>query len=200
MKVIQERLTEELPLDFYERKTGIVAKDLLGNYLVHRSLEGITLGRIVETEAYLGQKDPACHSYRGLTPRCQSMFGPAGRVYMYQIYGVYYCFNITTDVKDVPAAVLIRALEPLEGIELMQKRRGKKNLKDLCSGPGKLSIAMGFKKELDGLSLSEKGVQVYRGELLAIEEIITTTRVGITKAADWPLRYYIKGNSFISKK
>lgn len=191
---------EVLPLAFYERETTVVAKELLGKYLFHASPDGLTVGRIVETEAYLGQTDPACHSYRGPTPRCQSMFGSAGRIYVYFIYGMYYCFNITTDTSDVAAAVLIRALEPVAGIELMQKRRGKKNLRDLCSGPGKLATAMGFDKSIDGMSLLEGPVGVRPGKLGSEERVLVGPRIGISKAADWPLRFYLADNQFVSKK
>lgn len=199
VSLITEQL-EKLPLAFYQRDTIQVAKELLGCYLVHNSPEGVTAGRIVETEAYLGQTDPACHSYRGMTERCKTMFGPAGMVYVYLIYGIHYCFNITTDQPGVAAAVLVRALEPLEGIKLMQKRRGRKKTTELCSGPGKLTQAMGFSLEHDGMSLFDGIIEVYGGCLRPEEEIVTTTRIGISKAADWPLRFYLKNNSFISKQ
>lgn len=191
---------EVLPLSFYERETTLVAKELLGHYLFHRHPEGMVAGRIVETEAYLGQNDPACHSCRGITPRCKSMFGTAGRIYVYIIYGMYYCFNITTDVPEVPAAVLIRALEPVEGIDIMRKRRGKNKLRDLCSGPGKLATAMGFDKTFDGQSLLTGPVGVSPGKLSPEERIATSPRIGISKAVDWPLRYYLADNQFVSKK
>lgn len=191
---------EVLPLSFYERETTVVAKELLGHYLFHHDPEGMIAGRIVETEAYLGRDDPACHSYRGITPRCQSMFGSAGRIYVYLIYGMYYCFNITTDIPEVPAAVLIRALEPVTGIEIMRKRRRKDKLRDLCSGPGKLAAAMGFDKTFDGQSLLTGPVGVSPGQLKPDEEIITATRIGISRAVDWPLRFYLSNNPFVSKK
>lgn len=191
---------EVLPLSFFERDTTLVARELLGKYLFHRDPEGMLAGRIVETEAYLGRDDPACHSYRGITPRCESMFGSAGRIYIYIIYGMYYCFNITTDVPEVPAAVLIRALEPVEGIEIMRKRRGKNKLRDLCNGPGKLATAMGFDKTFDGQSLLSGSVGVSPGELRPGEKIVTAPRIGISKAVDWPLRFYLADNPFVSKK
>lgn len=191
---------EKLPLAFYQRDTTQVAKELLGCYLVHNSPEGVTAGRIVETEAYLGQTDPACHSYGGMTDRCKTMFGPAGRVYVYLIYGIHYCFNITTDRPDLAAAVLIRALEPVEGIKLMQKRRGREKVTELCSGPGKLAQAMGFTREHDGASLFDGVIEVYGGGLRPEEEMVATTRIGISKAADWPLRFYLKNNPYVSKK
>lgn len=190
----------QLPIAFFERTTPIVAKELLGHYLYHHSPDGITGGKIIETEAYLGPTDPACHSFNGLTPRCKNMFGMAGRVYVYRIYGIHHCFNITSDSPEIPAAVLIRALEPVEGIPLMEKRRKRDQLKDLCSGPGKLAIAMDFQRKHDGISLFTGPVRVYQGETYADNDIVTTTRVGISKAADWPLRYYVKDHPLISKK
>lgn len=189
-----------LPFEFYCRDTITVAKELLGHCLFHYDGNNFVSGCIVETEAYLGQGDPASHSYGGLTPRCKSMFGKAGRVYIYQIYGVHHCFNITTELPERGSAVLIRALEPLEGIDLMQKRRGRKALKDLCSGPAKLVQALGIRKEQDGLSLFDGIIGVSQGKSLSNEKICVTTRIGISKAKDLPLRFYIKGNKFISKK
>ncbi len=193
-------LRKQLPFEFYQRDTITVARELLGQLLFHHDGINFTLGRIVETEAYLGEGDSASHSFGGRTQRCQTMFAQAGRAYIYQIYGIHHCFNITTELPGVGSAVLVRALEPWEGIEAMQKRRGRYNLKDLCSGPAKLVQALGIKKEQDGLSLIGGVIGVSRHGLAAGEDIFTTTRIGITKAADLPLRFYIKGNEYISKK
>ncbi|MGI6553759.1 MAG: DNA-3-methyladenine glycosylase [Clostridia bacterium] len=193
-------LGEELPLEFYERPAEVVAKELLGAILIHHSNEGRTGGIIVETEAYLGQDDPACHSARGPTKRNQSMFGPGGRVYVYRIYGIHWCFNITADEITTPAAVLIRALEPVVGVSLMQERRKKNNLLELCSGPAKLAVAMGITGEHDGLSLFSGPIRVYGGIPKGDDEIVSTTRIGISKAADWQLRFYLKNNPYISRK
>lgn len=185
--------------EFYSKNTVEVARELLGTFLIHETEEGVTVGKIVETEAYLCSKDPACHAANGMTNRNEPMFGPPGTVYVYQIYGIYMCFNAVTNREGVGEAVLIRALEPVDGITLMQKRRGKTTLKDLCSGPAKLVIAMGITMDLNGTSL-------YTGPLKIGYEggknfgIHTTTRIGISEGAELPLRFYMEGNSYISKK
>lgn len=182
---------------FYDQPTLTIAKGLLGQLLVHESEEGKVSGRIVETEAYLCD-DPACHAFRGETPRNRTMFGLPGQAYVYFIYGMYYCFNVVTAPLGVGEAVLIRALEPVEGIPLMQKRRKTQEIRQLCNGPGKLAIAL-------GIETSHNGVDLTQGPLQIVEypsppfEIATTTRVGIRQAADQPLRFYIKGNPFVSK-
>ncbi|HHX50016.1 MAG TPA: DNA-3-methyladenine glycosylase, partial [Clostridia bacterium] len=177
-----------------------VARELLGMFLLHDSDEGRTVGKIVETEAYLGQNDPACHSAGGPTKRNKSMFGPGGRVYVYRIYGIHWCFNITADEDVIPAAVLIRALEPVAGISLMQERRKKDQLPELCSGPAKLTVAVGITGQHDGLSLFSGPIRVYGGPPKGDDEIVSTTRVGISRAADWKLRFYLKDNQYISRK
>lgn len=197
---IDTYLKNQLPIEFYQRDTATVAKELLGHYLFHYDGKNFTSGRIVETEAYLGEGDAASHSYNGVTARCKTMFDLAGKAYVYQIYGVHHCFNITTDLPEIGSAVLIRALEPVDGIELMQRRRGKTKLEELASGPAKLVQALGIQKKQDGLSLLEGIIGISKGELFPDENICITTRIGITKAADLPLRFYLEGNKFISKK
>ncbi|GAW92268.1 DNA-3-methyladenine glycosylase [Calderihabitans maritimus] len=189
-----------LPASFYARDTTQVAKELLGTYMVYHSPQGTVGGKIVETEAYLGAEDPACHSARGKTRRNAVMFGEAGHAYIYQIYGIHYCFNVTTDRPEVAAAVLIRALEPVIGIELMKARRGQEEITKLCSGPAKLVQAMGIPPELNGTSVVEGPVKFYRDKNVQEQEIVTTTRIGISKAVDWPLRFYLAGNPHVSKK
>src|SRR3989344_6842175 len=137
---------------FFEDDTIEVAKEILGCYLVHESDEGRTVGKIVETEAYL-ENDPASHSFKGKTRRNEVMFGEGGKAYVYFTYGMYHCFNVVTNKKNKGEAVLIRALEPIDGIEIMKKRRKVEEIKNLCSGPGKLVISMGIKKEHNGLDL-----------------------------------------------
>lgn len=191
--------------DFYQRDTIRVARKLLGTFLVTDLPGGKTIGRIVETEAYLSLKDPASHSHNGETKRNRTMFGPAGQIYVYFIYGMYYCVNVVTAKEGIGEAVLIRALEPIKGIPLMQKRRNTENLSNLCSGPGKLTQAMGISKELNGANLS--GPQIYimspdsfPGFPAPQEgEISTSTRIGISAGADSLLRFYIKGNKFLSR-
>jgi DNA-3-methyladenine glycosylase len=195
-----------LPQAFYERDTVTVAKDLLGCYLVHREPEGTTLGRIVEDEAYI-REDPAAHSFRGKTERNAAMFGPAGHAYVYRIYGIHTCINVVTGQTGSGEAVLIRALEPVEGIPLMQKRRGVDDMKSLCSGPGKLTQALGITMAHNGASFRDSPLQIWSADSMTgsrpvdgTREIVQTTRIGITKAADQPLRFYIRGNRYISRR
>ncbi len=190
-----------LPIEFYQQDTIQLSKALLGTYLVHKSEEGTTIGRIVETEAYLSG-DPACHAYRRKTTRNATMFGPAGHAYVYQIYGIHYCVNIVSASEGVGEAVLIRALQPVEGVELMQLRRGIIQEKNLCNGPGKLVQAMGITRAMDGISMVSPYFYILSREaypLLNIPfQIITTTRIGITQGIDLPYRFYIAGNPNVS--
>ena len=188
-----------LPKEFYEKHdTLTLAKQLLGCTLVHESIEGRTSGIIVETEAYL-QNDPACHAYRKKSVRNAPMFEGAGVSYVYLIYGLHHCFNIVSGVVGIGEAVLIRALEPKEGIELMQERRKTKDLRNLCNGPAKLVQAMGITKKFNFLSMDSD--QFYCLESQNTDyQIITTTRIGITQGADLPYRFYISRNWFVSRK
>jgi len=189
---------EILPRAFYNRDTTAVARELLGNLLVHMSPEGITAGRIVETEAYL-QDDPACHASRGITRRNRVMFGPPGHAYVYFIYGMYYCFNVVSAPEGVGEAVLIRALEPVEGIQLMRLRRKREKPEELCGGPAKLVQAMGITRRHNGTDLTGGNLVIYQGQKKS-EPIVATTRIGIREGTALPLRYYLKGSRFISKK
>lgn len=192
-------------LTFYQHPTLQVAQALLGCVLVHNSSEGRTAGIIVETEAYL-QDDPACHAYRRQTERNAPMFGTAGTVYVYQIYGMHYCFNVVTAAEGIGEAVLIRALEPVEGMELMEQRRFAERpnrhphkVRSLCNGPANLVKAMGIDKTMNFWSLTDSNLSILKTENLTFETI-TTTRIGITQGAGLPYRFYIKNNNFISKK
>ena len=186
-----------LPRDFYARDTVAVAKDLLGKMLRHGPASGI----IVETEAYLGGDDLASHSARGVTDRTRVIFGPPGHAYVYLIYGMYECLNIVADLAGVPGCVLIRAIQPVEGIPIMQKRRpSARKLEQLASGPGKLTLAMGITRALNGADLLTSALTVeddarHPGPV----EIVTTPRIGIRECADWPLRFYIAGNAHVSR-
>lgn len=186
-----------LPRQFYARDTVTVARDLLGCLLMHRTVEGITAGKIVETEAYL-QGDPACHAARRMTPRNSVMFGPPGHAYVYLIYGMHYCFNVVSASEGVGEAVLIRALEPVMNIEVMQRRRGRTNVRDLCSGPAKLAQAMGIDKEHNRTDLTSGSLMIYPGVVKC--PIVTTTRIGIKEGAELPLRFYVQDNRHVSKK
>ena len=194
-----------LPHTFYEQDTLTVAKKLLGCYLVHLEGEETTLGRIVETEAYLVH-DPAAHSFIGQTKRNGVLFGPVGHAYVYFIYGMHYCFNVVTGQKGMGEAVLIRALEPLQGISVMQKRRRTHKLTLLCNGPARLTEALAITLSYNGLPLFDGPLQIWSPESLPASapvgdvDIVQTTRIGITKAREMPLRFYLKGNSYISRK
>ena len=186
---------------FYEQPTLAVARGLLGKYLVRKHPDGKTVGRIVETEAYIGPKDLACHASRGRTARTEIMFGAAGYAYVYFIYGVYYCLNIVTEEVDHASAVLIRAVEPVDGIELMKKRRRTEALHNLASGPGKLCQAFAIDKSLNGADVCAGVLYIEdRGELPP--KILARPRIGVDYAGKWkdkPWRFVIRGNEFVSR-
>ncbi|MDB5241937.1 MAG: DNA-3-methyladenine glycosylase [Spirosoma sp.] len=225
---------QKLLSDFYEsHDTLTLAQLLLGCELVHESSGGqlgdnasaeagapgeITAGIIVETEGYL-TGDPACHAYRQATKRNAAMFGPAGTLYVYQIYNHYNCINVVTGPEGVGEAVLIRALEPTQGIERMGHLRNEAfktgferyrhktidpetadGLKNLANGPGKLAIALGIDRQAHNFSSLSTGSIFIRGPVLHDFEMVTTTRIGITLGTELPYRYYVKGNKFVSKK
>jgi DNA-3-methyladenine glycosylase len=191
---------------FFNRKTALVAQELLGKVLVYESEQGTLSGIIVETEAYIGPKDLASHASRGKTIRNAPMFGEAGVWYVYLIYGFYHCLNIVTEEKSYPAAVLIRAIEPLGGISTMQFNRRNIKIENLASGPGKLCQAFGIDKKINYTSAINKKSPLFIGDIgLKIEnnKIIKTKRIGVDYAGIWKnrlLRFYIKDNLFISKK
>lgn len=190
-------MNKTLKASFYQRDAIEVAKDLLG-CVIERQWNGVTLsGRIVETEAYL-ENDPACHAFRGKTPRTETMFSAGGISYVYLIYGMYHCFNAVTGHEGSGEAVLIRALEPLQGIEEMKRLRKTDKIKNLCSGPGKLCQALEIKKSENNICLQSKSLRIMQGPIK--EEIYTTTRIGISLGSELPYRYYLKNNPFISKK
>jgi DNA-3-methyladenine glycosylase len=165
--------------------------------LIRRSREGIAAGRIVETEAYL-VGDPASHAYRGQRPRNLAMFGPPFHAYVYHIYGMYWCFNVTSEARGTGAAVLIRALEPDEGVALMRKRRGVEELRLLCSGPGRLAQALDIDRSLDGRDLFANGQIALRPPDRPAGKIGRSRRIGITRAAHRLLRFYERGNHYVS--
>jgi DNA-3-methyladenine glycosylase len=192
-------MRRKLRREFYNRPTLKVAKELLGKYLlVHK--RGKTLsGKIVEAEAYIGSDDPACHASRGVTPRNRVMFGPPGHAYIYFTYGMYHCLNLVTEKEGFPAAVLIRALEPDQGVELMMRRRGTKNIKNLSSGPGKLCQALSLDRSLNGEDLCSGTIWVEdRGEKAG--KIKSTSRIGVTNGKNKKWRFYIPDSEFVSKR
>ena len=183
-----------LPRRFYNRPTVEVARNLLGKVLRH----GETSGIIVETEAYLGEDDLAAHSSRGITDRTRVIFGPPGHAYVYFIYGMYECLNIVAEPAGKPGCVLIRAIEPLDGIEIMRQRRPRAAKPEaLTSGPGKLTLALGITRKLNGTDVTKGHLVVENCETPV--DIVTTPRIGITHCADWPLRFYVRGNRFVSR-
>ena len=189
-----------LPKDFYNRDTEIVAREMLGAVLECKTEDGIASGIIVETEAYIGEEDPACHAAVGRTRRTEPLYGPPGISYVYFIYGVHWCFNAVTRAAGLPSAVLVRALEPVEGLELMRARRGPKiQGVNLTNGPGKLCAALGIDGKMNGFSLQRGPLVIRAGSPVDESKIVTAKRIGITKAADWPLRYYIRGNDYVSR-
>jgi DNA-3-methyladenine glycosylase len=190
-----------LPSSFFARPTVRVARDLLGCVLVHESPKGRTTGRIVEVEAYLPKDDPGCHAARGRTPRNEPMFGPPGRAYVYFCYGNHHLFNVVTEREGLPGAVLVRALEPLEGLGLMSRRRavplrGRRPVPALTNGPAKLVQALGLGKAHNRASLTTRRLHLERGPRR--EAVGVTTRIGITEGWEKPLRFYLVGNPYVS--
>ena len=171
----------KLPREFYQRDGLTVARELIGKKLVTNLPEGLTSGIIVETEAYMGAIDAAAHSYKGKTERTKIFYDAGGFVYVYLIYGMHICTNVVANVENVPEAVLIRALKPVDGVELMKLRRGKNNLRDLCSGPGKLSQALGITKDFYGADLCGEKIFIEPAENLRVE---STRRINIDYAGE----------------
>ena len=190
-----------LPRAFYARDPEIVARELLGTILECRTREGVCSGRIVETEAYLADADPASHSARGQTTRNAAMFGPAGDAYVYFIYGAHWCFNAVTREPGHGSAVLVRALEPLEGLPLMRRRRprARKDV-ELANGPGKLCQALGITGALDGHPLQDPPLVIRRGDPVPDERVKTGPRIGISVATELELRWMIADSAFVSRR
>ena len=188
---------------FYLKSASELAPALLGKILVHKTAEGVTSGIIVETEAYIGPDDKGAHSCGGVpTARTAVMFGQGGFAYVYLIYGMYSCFNVVANEKDKPEAVLIRALEPLDGVELMKMRRGTDKPENLCSGPGKLCSALGITREQSGADLCKNELFILDMPELSKSEIIVSPRINIDYAEEYRdklWRYFVKGNKFVSK-
>ena len=190
---------------FYDRDPRTVSRDLLGKVLIRREGRKLRAARIVEIEAYLGEGDPAAHAACGRTPRNSVLFGPPGHAYVYFIYGNHYCLNISCLPDGMPGCVLVRALEPLVGIEQMAQERGlslnaKGDLRKLTSGPGRLAEAFSITRERD----NGKDLTTVKSDLFVSDDgyipsrVLTTVRIGIVKAASHPLRYVIAGNEFVS--
>ena len=196
----RSRVTPPLPRTFYDRATEQVARDLLGAILECRTRDGIAAGRIVETEAYLGEHDLACHAAAGRTSRTAPLYGPPGIAYVYLIYGMYWCFNAVTRAEHEPSAVLVRAIEPVRGIELMRQRRPKARRDvDLTNGPGKLCLALGIDAAYNWTPLDRPPLVIRSGEPVSDRDVTVTPRIGITQSADWPLRWFVSGSPYVSK-
>jgi DNA-3-methyladenine glycosylase len=193
------RSADVLPVAFYARDTELVARNMLGAILECHTPDGVASGRIVETEAYLGQHDPACHAAVGRTARTGPLYGPPGTSYVYFIYGMHWCVNAVTREEGLPSAVLIRALEPLEGVDLMWRRRpGARRVEELTNGPARLCRALGIAGSHNGLPLQRPPLLVRRGRSVPDGAIGITPRIGISKAAEWPLRWLVADSPFVS--
>jgi DNA-3-methyladenine glycosylase len=187
---------EVLPAAFYDRDPRRVAVDLLGCTLVHETDDGVTSGLIVETEAYRPE-DPACHAYKGPTMRNRTIFGRPGLAYVYLSYGIHRLLNVVCEEEGVGSAVLIRALRPLEGLKVMNRRR--KRITDLCNGPGRLTQALGVELAQDSVDLTDGGpLCILWGEDVLGGEIVATTRIGISCGTELPWRYLVEGEKSVS--
>jgi DNA-3-methyladenine glycosylase len=180
---------------FFDRPAPELARRLLGKILRHRGV----CGWIVETEAYLGLQDAASHAYRGLTPRTRVLFGHPGHAYVYLIYGIYECLNVVAEPEGSPGCVLIRALEPLDGLDAMRQRRpAARRDEDLTSGPAKLALALGVTRLQNGADLTRGELTISAPAAERQFEVGISPRIGIRHNADWPLRFFIQGNRFVS--
>ena len=195
-----------LTREFYEPSAKVVAQRLLGHWLVRRTGEAFSGGPIVETEAYI-KGDPGCHAYIGETKRNRVMFGTPGHAYVYLIYGFYHCFNTVCRPAGEAEAVLVRAIEAEAGVDWMRGNRPAEVVTQLTSGPGKLCVALKIDRSLDGADLCDVNSPVFVAEnpdarafRRKFGPMVTTTRIGLTLAADWPLRFYLKKSVFVSKK
>jgi DNA-3-methyladenine glycosylase len=191
-----------LPRAFYDRDTLTVAQELLGKVLVHRTADGVTAGAIVETEAYIGESDPACHAAPGPTKRNAPLYGPPGVAYVYLNYGMHYLVNAVTEREGSPAAVLIRALEPLEGVDVMTKRRAGRQptaVAGLCRGPGNLTKALGISLAQNRASLTAPPLSIEEWGV-AVGDVMWGPRIGINVGTDRPWRCWLSGHACVSGK
>jgi DNA-3-methyladenine glycosylase len=196
----RSRRAQPLPVDFYDRDTEIVARELLGAILECRTRDGVAAGRIVETEAYVGEHDLACHAAAGRTTRTEPLYGAPGIAYVYFIYGMYWCMNAVTRGVGFPSAVLIRALEPVTGLDLMRARRpsARRDI-DLANGPGKLCLALGIEREHNTHPLQRPPLVIRAGDAIRDRDVAVTERIGITRCADWPLRWIVNDSPYVSR-
>lgn len=200
---MQKKMTK-LKRNFYNQKTIKVARAILGKFLVRKIGGKILAGKIVETEGYVGPRDRASHASRGKTARTTLMFGPPGYAYVYLVYGLNYCFNVVTECENYPAAVLIRAVEPVDGIDLMRRhRRVPEDDRNLTNGPGKLCQALKIDKKLNGADLAGNVLWIEdRGLKIKSSDVVSAKRIGVDYARQYknkPWRFYLRGNPFVSK-
>ncbi|MDX2120354.1 MAG: DNA-3-methyladenine glycosylase [Gemmatimonadota bacterium] len=195
------RRAASLPVSFFRRDPVSVARGLLGMTLVTGAGRGRTAGRIVEVEAYLGAEDPASHAF-GFRRHAQNagLYGPAGSWYVYLSYGMHWCANLVTGPPGLGAAVLLRALEPIEGLPVMRRRRGEVPDRLLCAGPGRLCQALGITRAVDGTRREAGTALVIRPGQFGAPEVAVSRRIGLTRAADWPLRFTIRGSPWVSRR
>lgn len=189
---------------FFRQDTVELARKLLGCLLIHRTPDGAAGGMIVEAEAYVGAIDKACHAYRNRSGRTEIMYHDGGYAYVYLIYGMHHCFNAVTGPEGEGNAVLIRALEPVIGLDLMQQRRHTNTMQHLCSGPGKVCQALGITKNEYGLDLcaADSPLRLIRYRYIPDAQIVSTPRINVAyaeEAAAWPWRFYVKDNLYVSK-
>lgn len=188
------------PASFYARDTVGVARGLLGSVVESRIAGRHVTGRIVEVEAYVGAQDPACHGFGGrCTARNRTLFGPPGTLYVFRSYGIHWCMNAVTEREGLPTAVLLRALQPLAGLDTMMRRRGVADPYLLCSGPGRLCQALGVTGALDGTRLDRGHLRILPAEQPDDAKIAAGPRVGIRRASDWPLRFTERGSAWLSR-
>jgi DNA-3-methyladenine glycosylase len=188
-----------LPREFYARETVVVANELLGKLLVRIRRNSSLVGRIVEVEAYRGSDDPASHAFRGPTPRNKPMFGEPGRAYIYFTYGNHFCLNVTAHVIGIPGAVLIRAIEPVEGLRLMRRLRPNVPGPGLTNGPGKLTKALDIDKSLNEIDLTSLGPMFLADSQMGSFEIGRSARIGVNVGRKHLWRFYISGNEYLSR-
>lgn len=189
---------KKLEPSFYQKPTLDVAVSLLGKILVRRIGKAVVTGKIVETEGYIATNDAACHAYRGKTERNKHMFGEPGTIYVYFTYGCHFMLNVVTEPEGEAAAVLIRAIEPLSGVDVLMERRGTKNIRNLANGPGKLTAAFDIDRTLSGESLQSDVIYIADAPPVKRASVGVSTRVGITKSAELPWRFFIKDSTFVS--
>lgn len=191
---------DRIPQDFYDQPTLDIARSLLGKYLIRPCDQNLLVGKIVETEAYIGEDDPACHAAVGKTSRNEVMYGPPAYAYIYFIYGMYYCLNVVTEKEGFPAAVLLRALEPIAGFDIIKQNRQTEKIYHLTNGPGKICQAFKLDRNFNGENLRGNKLYIGIGEEIRGDNIAQTARFGIKKGIEHRWRFYIKDSLYVSQK